>query len=64
MTTRPSSPSAPRTRCGWTAAREGAGIEAIHALDAAGVWSVQVRAVYQERRFRLDDDGLRPEGIF
>ena len=47
-----------------TEAREGAGLEATHALDEAGIWSLQARSVYQERRFRLDDDGLRPEGIF
>ena len=52
---------------GWTLrteAREGAGLELTHALDDAAVWSLQARAVYQERRFRLDDEGQRPEGIF
>ncbi len=52
---------------GWTLrteAREGAGLELARALDDSSVWSLQARAVYQERRFRLDDEGERPEGIF
>jgi hypothetical protein len=44
--------------------REGFGVEATHLLDDAGEWALQARAVYSERRFRLDDDALRPEGVF
>src|SRR5688572_29153408 len=41
---------------------EGAGLEATFRLDDA--WALQSRAVYNERRFRLDEDAIRPEGIF
>lgn len=47
-----------------TEAREGAGLELTLALDDAAVWALQARAVYREQRFRLDDEGQRPEGIF
>lgn len=47
-----------------TDVREGAGLELTRALDDAAVWSLQARVAYQERRFRLDGEGQRPEGIF
>jgi hypothetical protein len=47
-----------------TEAREGAGLELTRALDDAAVWSLQARVAYQERRFRLDGEGQRPEGVF
>lgn len=46
-----------------TEAREGLGLEATRFLDDAGAWSLQARLVYQERRFRLDADAIRPEGV-
>jgi hypothetical protein len=47
-----------------TEAREGFGLEATHRLDDAGAWALQGRLFYSERRFRLGDDGVRPEGVF
>lgn len=47
-----------------TESREGLGLEATHLLDEAGAWALHARLVYHERRFRLDEDAIRPEGIF
>ena len=44
--------------------REGFGVEATHLLDEAGEWALQARMVYSERRFRLDEDSVSPEGVF
>jgi hypothetical protein len=47
-----------------TEPREGLGLEGTRRLDDAGVWALQARAIYNERRFRLDGDAVRPDGIF
>lgn len=44
--------------------REGFGVEAIYLLDEKGEWALQSRMFYSERRFRLDEDAVRPEGVF
>lgn len=44
--------------------REGFGVEGTRLLDEGGEWALQARMVYSERRFRLDEDAVRPEGVF
>jgi hypothetical protein len=44
--------------------REGVGLEAMHHLDDKGVWSLLARGVFSERRFRLNEDAIRPNGVF
>jgi len=47
-----------------TEMRDGLGLEAMHHLDEKGVWSLLARGVFSERRFRLGEDAIRPNGVF
>lgn len=47
-----------------TEMRDGLGLEALHPLDDQGVWSLLARGVFSERRFRLSDEAIRPDGVF
>jgi hypothetical protein len=47
-----------------TEMRDGLGLEALHHFDEKGVWSLLARGIFSERRFRLDEDALRPNGVF
>lgn len=47
-----------------TEMRDGLGLEGLHHLDDAGVWSLQGRGVFSKRRFRLSEDAVRPNGVF
>jgi hypothetical protein len=47
-----------------TEMRDGLGLEGLHHLDDAGVWSLQARGVFSKRRFRLSEDAIRPNGVF
>jgi hypothetical protein len=47
-----------------TEMRDGIGLEGLHHLDDKGVWSLLARGVFSERRFRLGDDAIRPNGVF
>lgn len=42
-------------------AKGGGGLEA--AWDLSDTWEIAVGAQYQTRRFRLDDDGIAPDGV-
>jgi hypothetical protein len=47
-----------------TEMREGLGLEGLHHLDDAGVWSLLARGVFSKRRFRLGEEAVRPNGVF
>jgi hypothetical protein len=47
-----------------TEMRDGVGLEGMVHVDEKGVWSLLARGVFSERRFRLGEDAVRPNGIF
>lgn len=47
-----------------TEMRDGVGLEGMYHLDGKGIWSLLSRGLFNERRFRLADDGIRPNGVF
>lgn len=44
--------------------RDGVGVELSHALAEGSAWALATRASYGERRFRLAEDSIRPDGLF